>query len=138
MTSSLLLAFGIIIFLGLSAFFVKVAVGQIGSERALFWAVVAYIVTDIMILAGLYKMGTPLMFESANWLAVASALFGAACPIGTFYLFSRMKLSIGAPMIALFPALTVVLAFLILKEKIKLVNGVGILLALAAAVLLAL
>src|SRR3989338_5858475 len=67
MASSLLLAIGIIIFLGLSAFFVKVAVGQIGSERALFWAVVAYIVTDIMILAGLYKMGTPLMFESANW-----------------------------------------------------------------------
>ena len=49
-----------------------------------------------------------------------------------------MNASIASPLTALYPAVTVVLAVLILKEKIKLVNGVGILLALVAAVLLAL
>jgi len=56
-----------------------------------------------------------------------------------FYLALREgKLSIVAPLTALYPAVTVLLSSLILKEQITLLQGVGIVLAIAATILLSL
>ncbi len=57
----------------------------------------------------------------------------------TFYLaLSQAKASLVVPLTALYPVVTIILAFLILKEKIVLTQGLGITFALIAILLLSL
>ena len=67
------------------------------------------------------------------------ALLVGATIIGgyTFYMaLSSGKASVVVPLTALYPIITVVLSFLILKESINLTQGLGIILAIASIVLL--
>ena len=70
-----------------------------------------------------------------------SMLAGIVGSIGTifFYLALRNgKASVVVPLTALYPLVTVILSFLLLKENISSLNFIGILLALIAGILLSL
>ena len=128
----------IILSFGIGGLLLKMSVARLGPETALFWTVLVYIITDTAIFLYLLHYGVSTSFNSTKILPMLAGLATFSGVIWTYWLFNKMNASIASPLTALYPAVTVVLAVLILKEKIKLVNGVGILLALAAAVLLAL
>ena len=139
MDLNLLVALTVVLFWGLWAFFWKIGVDQIGQDRAIFWAFLTFFFLDAAIFAAMiFYQKVPLAFSNgAGYIILGSA----ASVIGTVFLISYLRktaLSTAIPMTALYPAVTTILALLVLKEKIKLTSAVGILLALAAAVLLAL
>ncbi|MBI2654615.1 EamA family transporter [Candidatus Woesearchaeota archaeon] len=57
---------------------------------------------------------------------------------GIFFLFtlSKAKASILVPLTALYPIITIVLSFILLKERVTPAQGIGIVLAIVAGVLL--
>ena len=76
--------------------------------------------------------GKPLVF------ALIAGIFGGAGYIFFVKALESGKASVVIPLTALYPAITAVIAFLILGEHIKPTQAIGILLALVAAVLLSL
>jgi len=72
------------------------------------------------------------------YYAVLGGLIGGLGVILFYYALSQGKASVVIPLTALYPVVTVILSFLILQEKITLVQGVGILFALASIFLLSL
>ena len=138
MVNSILIAVVVMLFWALSMFFTKVAVDKIGIPRAIFWTVVAYLITDVSLFLFLLNYGVSTKVELYNWASILAGIFAFGGYIAFYWLLQRTKVSIAVPLTALYPAITVVLAVLVLKEKIKLVNAAGVLLAIAAAVLLSL
>lgn len=69
-------------------------------------------------------------------LAMLTAFFGIIGAILFFFTLSKTKASVLVPLTALYPVVTVLLSFILLKEKVTLVQGIGIALAVAAGVLL--
>jgi transporter family protein len=76
-------------------------------------------------------------FKNAGFiyaLLVGATLVGG---LYTFYMaLSSGKASIVVPLTALYPIVTVVLSFLILKESITLTQGLGVVLAIVSIILL--
>ena len=139
MTNPILIALSIMVVWALSSLFIKVAVDNLGPTRALFWSLIAYVFIDVSFFVLLYfYYKVPVNFEMHSITAMIGAALSTAGFFTFYWLLQRTKVSIAVPLTALYPALTVVLAILVLKEKIKLVNAVGVLLAIAAGVLLAL
>lgn len=92
------------------------------------------LITGLVIMFRSPEIISGLHFNLWAWLmgicwGIATLAFIVALSFG--------KLSILAPLTALYPAITVILALLILKESISLVQGIGIIFALIAGVLLA-
>ncbi len=137
--NSILIALIIIILWALSSFFMKISVGKLGVYPSIFWTYVAFVVFDaaVFILILYFKLASA-TFNFYSWFAILAALSSTTGFIIFYWLVHRMNVSIAVPLTNLSPAIVVLLAVLVLKEKIKLVNAVGILLALAAGVLLAL
>ncbi len=138
MTNPLLIAVVVMFFWALSAFFLKIALDKIGLERAIFWSIVSFMLIDVFIFAALLYYKIPTNFEFYSWAAIIAGIFSTGGFFTFYWLLQRTKASIAVPLTAIYPAITVVLAVLVLKEKIKLVNAAGILLAIAAGVLLSL
>ena len=93
----------------------------------------AAILGGLLILLGRDKSTTfstnliyPLIGGSCVALAVA----------GFFTAIERLPLSIVSPVVAVYPVITVALAMLIFSEKLTLVQGVGVILALVGVILL--
>jgi uncharacterized membrane protein len=70
-------------------------------------------------------------------LAASTGLIGAGGALLEILALSRGKASIIIPLIAVYPVITAILAMVFLGERIALHQGLGILLAVAAAILLA-
>ena len=68
--------------------------------------------------------------------AFLTALFGVFGIVIFFFALSKTKASILVPLTALYPVVTIILSFVFLKEKVTLVQGIGIVRAIAASVLL--
>jgi transporter family protein len=78
---------------------------------------------------------------SLNWIFVLPLLvgiFGAGGAVFYFIALSKGKASIVVPLTALYPLLTVLLSFLILKEKVNFYQGMGIFFAIVAILLMSL
>ena len=70
--------------------------------------------------------------------AIVAGLVGTLATIPFLYAISKGKASVVVPMASLYPLVTIVLSFLILREPLTLNQGAGIVLALIALLLLAL
>jgi drug/metabolite transporter (DMT)-like permease len=121
----------------LSAFFLSIA--SIIEKRTLFYehameysAVLATIIAIISLPFFLFIDYSNLDFNKI-FLMFVTATIGA---IGTFFI-SRstrhMELSVGAPLLVLGPALTTILAFFVLGEKVSFVQGMGIMILILGA-----
>jgi transporter family protein len=126
-----------LVFWGISGITQKLATNLISSELSFLWFAYAMIAISavLVVTATLQWHVRPLIF----WLAVAGGtLNGLGALLSFKALESGGKASIVISLISLFPLVTVAFAVIILKEKLTLVQGIGVVLAIAAAVLLSL
>ena len=114
----------------------KLSTNHLSAESALIWLVVGFI-----LLEPLFYPGKEILAYSATNLGWA-LLSGVLNALGSWALLAAMssggKASIVAPFTALYPLVVVFLAPLLLHESITLLQGVGVLCALSAVVLLSL
>ena len=73
---------------------------------------------------------------TASIVAIIAGLFGGAGYLFFVKALEQGKASIVIPLTALYPAITAIIALIVLREKISVYQGIGILLAVAASILL--
>jgi len=121
---------------GLWGLFPKIASNYIGPKSVLIYeAIGAAFLTIIVLFSVGFK---PEIHAKGITFGILGGLAGAIGGLFFLYAISRGKASIVVPITALYPLVTILLAFIILKEPITLKQGIGIALALAAMVLLSL
>lgn len=119
---------------GLWGLFTKLAVLSIDAKSALIYQALGVLAVSLVML-------TTLNFKPMVDLKGIgySVLTGIAYGIGCLFYFiaaSRGKIINVVTLTALYPLVTIVLAFLFLKESVELKHAVGILLAIAAILLM--
>jgi len=122
---------------GLWGFFGKYALKFINPTSLILFETIGAIVIQLIVVIFLfyykYKFDTN---PTGITFAVLTALFGVIGTILFFFTLSKTKASILVPLTALYPLVTIVLSFVFLKEKVTLIQGIGIVLAIIAGVLL--
>jgi transporter family protein len=116
--------------------FSKLAVERI-DQQVLVWG--SLIVVPVIFVLYLIATGqlVPLKMNGAGITFAMLGGVGAALGTACFYLLlARERASLAVPMTSLYPALTVLLSVLFLKEQLNGLHVLGILLALAAVALL--
>jgi len=78
----------------------------------------------------------PITFNKGSLLAIVAGVFGGLGYIAFLRALEDGKASLVVPLTALYPAVIVVLAYLITREPISLLQLLGVILALIAAVLI--
>jgi len=121
---------------GLWGFIGKIGIESLGKEQYL---CLSYL-TTAAIISGLFILGRDRsMIFSTNLLY---PLIGGSCValavVGFFTAIERLPLSIVSPVVAIYPVITVALAMVIFAEKLTLVQGIGVILALIGVILLGL
>ena len=115
----------------------KLSTNRISSERSFLWFCVAMVALS----------GVVLVFTHPNWklapvVVVCSVAGGILNGLGAWTSFRALesggKASIVISLISLYPLLTVILAVLLLGERLSWMQTAGALLAIAAAILLSL
>ena len=128
----------ILIAWGLWGFTGKYALKFISPVSLLMWeaigSVVFYLVISIILFLN-YKFDTNTAGITAS---ILTAFFGVVGIIIFFFTLSKTKASILVPLTALYPVITIIFSFIFLQEKVTLVQGIGIVLAIIASVLLSL
>ena len=126
-----------LVFWGITGVTQKLATNRISSELSFLWFAYAMIAISVvlMVTATMHWHVRPLIF----WLAVAGGTLNGLGALTSFTaLESGGKASIVISLISLYPLLTVAFAVVVLHEKLTVGQGVGVLLAIVAAILLSL
>lgn len=122
---------------GLWGFFGKYALKYISPLSLILFETIGAIVVQLIVL--LFLFSSKQKFDTnATGVSIAMlvAIFGVLGTILFFFTLSKTKASILVPLTALYPVITVLLSFILLKEKVNLVQGIGIVFAIIASVLL--
>ena len=122
---------------GLWGFFGKYALKFINPVSLILFETIGAIIAQLVILAFLFY--SKYKFDGNTTgitFAMLTAIFGVIGTILFFFTLSKTKASVLVPLTALYPIVTVLLSFILLKEKVTLLQGIGIALAVAAGVLL--
>ncbi|NOZ76485.1 MAG: DMT family transporter [Euryarchaeota archaeon] len=127
-----LLGFAIIVMWGLWGFLYKYGIQKLGLLPALFVTTAVYTVANVIVLVYLARHGVSFPFEGATPLIAMGTIFGVSASLLFMYALQRFPGSTVIPMTALYPAVSAVLAIVILKEQVKAVNALGIILAVIA------
>lgn len=123
---------------GVGSFIAKLATNKIGSS-AVFWDMVGFSIVSALYAFLIFKPAVLLASDKTGvWFAMLAGATGAIGGVGFYLLMSMKDASSVAPLTALYPALTAILAFIFLREQLTLVKGIGIILATVAVVLLSL
>jgi transporter family protein len=112
----------------------KLASNRINADSQLIWVTAGYVIA------------LPLMMWEGGLDAVPTrylligVLAGAVNGLGSWFLFASLergaKASVAVPLTALYPLVTLVLAFLFLEERLTAREWVGVVLALCGAMML--
>ncbi|MBU0766790.1 EamA family transporter [Patescibacteria group bacterium] len=121
--------------LGLWLFFSKVATLYMPAKLVIVPDIVGMIIVGIFVL-WLWKWDVPMSSPGIFW-SVLAGIAGGAGSVFLYIALARGKVSVVTPIIALYPIVAIVLAFLVFKEAITLKEGTGMIFALIAMVLLA-
>jgi len=125
-----------IIFWGISGLFMKLGTNYIDPKLGFFYQMLGAFSVSVFI--ALFLISN--IFNLTNKLGfLFPFLAGLTGGIGTFFLlkaYEKGNLSIVTVLTALYPIVTILLAFLILKEKITLLQAIALVLSLVAIVLL--
>ncbi len=133
----MLVGLAIILLWGMWGFLYKYGVVKLGFLSALLATSIFYTVLNVLVIIYLYRRGVALPVEGTTAILLTGTAAGVAASILFMYALQKYPGSIIIPLTALYPAVTVVLAALILREDIKAVNAAGIVLAIVAGYLLA-
>ena len=108
------------------------------ANRATNSAIMFTLVGILAIIA--WRRGTPRgsLARATLWLAIAGGVLDAVANTGLLFGVRLGELSVIAVLTALYPAGTIILAAIVLKERIAVLQYVGLALAIAAGALLAL
>ncbi len=90
----------------------------------------------LALLVFLYYKGHVSFHNKATYIAMLAGIFGGAGYIFFMKALETGKASIVIPLTAIYPVVTVVLALLVLGEKISVYQAIGIILAVAAVILI--
>ena len=114
------------------------ALGQVPSEAG-YWPLVANQLTSVgsVLVAALLMGGDPRPRSRLDWWGLASGLLASAAVLGFLLAADQGLLSVSAVLTSLYPAVTVLLASLVLREHIHRIQSVGLALCAAAVVLVA-
>lgn len=119
---------------GFWGFFSTLASRSIGSYEAVVYATVGSV---FVVFVMLFFKGVPLVSHTGGVLsAFIAGVFATLSALPYIAALSKGKATVVVPLVALYPIITLVLTFLFLGEAITLRQGVGIVLALLAMVLL--
>ncbi|BAU14529.1 hypothetical protein LEP3755_50770 [Leptolyngbya sp. NIES-3755] len=120
---------------GFWGLFSKLATNYLGSRTVLVYDIVGAVLVGLM------------FFGTNNWewrgdlrgivFAMLTGIVGTLATLCYLVAVSKGSSSIVLPLTSLYPAITVILALLILKEPMTLRHGIGILLAVSAIILCA-
>jgi transporter family protein len=126
-----------LVFWGITGVTQKLATNRISSELAFLWFAYAMIaISVVLMLATDMHWHVP---AQIFWLAVVGGTLNGLGALTSFAaLESGGKASVVISLISLYPLLTVAFAVLVLHEKFTAVQGIGIALAIVAAILLSL
>ena len=119
---------------GLWAFFPKLATNYLNPKSILIFQTLGGLLICIAVLISVNFR--PEIHTKGITFAVLAGLAGAIGGLFFLYSISKGKAAIVITMTALYPLVTIILSFLILKEPITIKQGIGMLLALIAMVLL--
>ena len=112
----------------------KLSTNYISAESSLIWLVVGFLLLQPFLYPG------PAVFSYSAHSLTWALLSGVLNALGAWALFAAMKsggkASIVSPFTALYPLVVVLVAPVVLHESINLIQGVGVLCALTAVVLL--
>jgi transporter family protein len=116
--------------------FSKLAIERI-DQQVMVWGSLIVVPAIILIYLGATGELAPLQMHTSGITFAALGGVGAALGTVCFYLLlARERASLAVPLTSLYPALTVILSVLFLKEQLNGVHILGILFALAAVALL--
>ena len=121
---------------GLWGFFPKITTSYIGPKSAMVFESLGALIIAILMLAFALKF-KPELHPKGNLFAIITGMAGIT---GAFFFLSSLsaggKVSVVVTLTALYPIITILLSMLLLHETITLTQGIGMLLALAAIVLI--
>jgi transporter family protein len=126
-----------LVFWGITGVTQKLATNKISSELSFIWFAYAMIAISgtLALLVPIHWHARPLIF----WAAVAGGTLNGLGALTSFTaLESGGKASVVISLISLYPLVTVAFAFLVLHERLTLSQGIGVGLAIVAAILLSL
>lgn len=119
---------------GLWAFLPKLTVRYLDPKSALVFGTLGAVLVSVVVLA---QMGFRAQAEPRGIvLAVLTAIFGFAGTLAYLYAAQRGPVALIATVTALYPVIAILLAVLVLNEPITLRQGLGMVLALVAIVLI--
>lgn len=112
----------------------KLSTNHISAESSLIWLVVGFLVLEPLLYPG------SALFHYSGWNLTWALLSGVLNALGAWALFAALesggKASIVAPLTALYPLVVIMLVPFVLHESITRLQGVGVVCALIAVVLL--
>ena len=123
-----------LVFWGLWGFVLKLAYSNLSWTETYFLSTLASF--TVMLLVVSYYRAIPMSLNTYSVTALVAGVFGGAGYIFFVKALEHGKASVVIPLTALYPAVTAIIALIILREKISLYQGIGIVLAIAAAILL--
>ena len=118
---------------GVGNLFPKIATNYIDPKSVLIYQVVG---GTIIGLTALLIFGFPEMNANGMAFGILTGITGVLGALFFLFAVSRSKASVIVTMTALYPLVTILLVFLVLKEPITLTQGAGIMIALASMILL--
>jgi len=127
-----LISLVVIFFWGLWGFLYKYGVMKIGFSKAVLVTSTVYTFINIVVIAYLINRGVGFPVNSATGFLAIGTVFGVSASLLFILALRKYPGSIVIPLTALYPAVGALLSIAVLKEEIKAVNAVGILLAVIA------
>ena len=122
---------------GLWGFFGKFALKFISPVSLLLFNTIGAVIVELIIIVFLLYSKNKFEINTTGIVfAVLTAIFALIGTIVFFFALSKTKASILVPLTALYPVITILVSFIFLKEKITLVQGIGIVLAIISGFLL--
>ena len=119
---------------GLWGFALKIAYQNLSWTQTYFLSSLASF-TLMLVIILYYRIKLPPM-NTAAIAAIIAGIFGGAGYLFFVKALEQGKASIVIPLTALYPAITAIIALVVLREKISFYQGIGILLAILASILL--
>lgn len=126
----------VFLFSAIEALLAKVAADRIGTQ-SLIWELLGYLpLLALYFFIAFRGHGLDLENKVGIWAAFFSGLVCSVGAVAYYYVLARTEATVAIPLLALYPALTVLLAVLILHEQMTLTKLTGVLLSLVSIYLL--
>jgi uncharacterized membrane protein len=97
---------------------------------------IAYIVTALIILGVSIFKERSMDFSNNIYIPILGGILTAVAVLSFFSAAERVPLSLLSPLVALYPAITIILSIVTLGEKLNTIQLFGVILALTAGVIL--